>query len=70
MTKEDWLNLAERAAWTFVQAALGALIIVPGMNWKAAIVGAVGAGFSALKTLIVETARKKLENKREDEGDA
>lgn len=68
MTKKEWLNLAERAAWTFIQAALGALIIVPEMNWKAAIVGAVGAGLSAIKTLIVEYAKKKLEEK--DEGDA
>ncbi len=68
MTKKQWLNLAERAAWTFLQAALGALIIVPGIDWKAAIVGAVGAGLSALKTLIVEIAQKKLEEK--DEADA
>ena len=70
MTKEDWLNLAERAAWTFLEAGLGVLIIAPDMNWKAAIVGAVGVGLSAVKTLIIEIARKKLENKREDEGDA
>ena len=68
MTKKQWLNLAERAAWTFLQAALGALIIVPGIDWKAAIVGAVGAGLSALKTLIVEIAQKKIEEK--DEADA
>ena len=70
MTKKAWLNLLERALWTFLQAALGALVIVPDINWKAAIVGAVGAGLSALKTLIVDIAKKKLENKREDEGDA
>ncbi len=68
MTKKEWLNLLERAAWTFVQAALGALIIVPEMNWKAAIVGAIGAGLSALKTFVVEIAKKRLEEK--DEGDA
>ena len=68
MTKKEWLNLLERAAWTFVQASLGALIIVPNMNWKAAIVGAVGAGLSALKTFIVEVAKKRLE--QDDEGDA
>lgn len=68
MTKKEWVNLLERAGWTFVQASLGALIIVPNMNWKAAIVGAIGAGLSALKTLIVEFAKKKLEQK--DEGDA
>ncbi len=68
MTKKEWLNLAERAGWTFIQAALGAIIIVPGMSWKAAIVGAIGAGLSAIKTLIVDFAKKKLEEK--DEGDA
>lgn len=68
MTKEEWKNLAERAAWTFIQASLGALVIVPEINWKAAIVGAIGAGISAIKTLIVDFARKRLEEK--DEGDA
>ena len=63
-------DLITRALWTFLEAGFGALIIEPDMNWKAAIFGAVGAGLSAVKTLIIEIARKKLENKREDEGDA
>ena len=69
MTKKDWLNLAERAAWTFVEAALGALVIATQMNWKVAIVGAIGAGLSAVKTLIVSVAQKRL-SQPEDEGDA
>lgn len=68
MTKKEWLNLLERAAWTFVQATLGALVIVREINWKAALAGAIGAGLSALKTFIVEVAKKRLEEK--DEGDA
>ena len=68
MTKEEWIDLGKRAAWTFVQAALGSLIIAPEINWKAAIVGAIGAGLSAVKTLIVHYAQKQLEKK--DEGDA
>ena len=68
MTKKEWLNLAERAAWTFLQAAAGAFIIAPDMNWKAMIVGAVGAGLSAIKTLIIDFAKKRLEQK--DESDA
>lgn len=68
MTKKDWLNLLERAAWTFLQAGLGALVIAPDISWKAAIIGAVGAGLSAVKTLIVEFAKRRLEAK--DEGDA
>lgn len=66
-------NLITRALWTFLQAFLGALIILPSMDKKAlygAIIGAVGAGLSAVKTLIVEYAEKRLEGKIEDEGDA
>lgn len=67
-------NLVTRALWTFLQAFLGTLIILPSMDKKAlygAIIGAIGAGLSAVKTLIVDYAQKKLEeNKPEDEGDA
>lgn len=69
MTKKDWLNLAERAGWTFLEAALGALVIAPDINWKAAIVGAIGAGISAVKTLIISVAQKRLAQQK-DEGDA
>lgn len=67
-------NLVTRALWTFLQAFLGTLIILPSMDKKAlygAIIGAIGAGLSAVKTLIVDYAQKKLEeSKPEDEGDA
>ena len=64
-------DLITRALWTFVQAFLGSLIIMPSMDKKAlysAIVGAVGAGISAVKTLIVAYAEKQLEKK--DAADA
>ena len=70
MTKAEWLNLLERALWTFIEAGLGVLVIVPEINWKAAIIGAIGAGISAVKTLLIGIAKKKLEQKKEDEGDA
>lgn len=67
-------DLITRALWTFVQAFLGSLIIMPSMDKKAlysAIIGAVGAGISAVKTLIVAYAEKQLDKKQmEDEGDA
>ena len=70
----DLYNLITRALWTFIQAFLGSLIIMPSMDKKAlysAIIGAVGAGISAVKTLIVAYAEKKLEEKdKEDEVDA
>ena len=70
MTKAEWQNLLERALWTFIEAGLGSLVIAPEINWKAAIIGAIGAGISAVKTLLIGIAKKKLEQKKEDEGDA
>jgi hypothetical protein len=64
-------NLITRALWTFLQAFLGALIILPSMDKKAlygAIIGAVGAGLSAVKTLVLDYLEHKLEQK--DEADA
>lgn len=63
MKKVDWLNLIERAAWTFVEAALGTLpAVIPLDLDKPALVSmaiaAVAAGLSAVKTLILEIARQ------------
>lgn len=69
MTKKQWLNLLERAAWTFLQGALATLIISPDMNWKSALVGALAGGISALKTLILTVAQNRLEQ-HDQEGDA
>ena len=68
-------NLITRAIWTFIQAFLGSLIIIPSMDKKAvysAIIGALGAAFSAIKTLVLSYVEKKLQEKEkeDDEGDA
>lgn len=57
--KIDWLNILERAAWTFLEAFLVALpatisIEMDGAAWKAALLSATAAGISAVKTLIIE----------------
>jgi len=61
--KIDWLNILERAAWTFAE---GFLIALPatfsvGMDdaaWKAALLGAAMAGLSAVKTFAIEVVKK------------
>lgn len=55
----DWLNILERAAWTFVEGFLLALptafsMDMDGAAWKAALLSAGMAGLSAVKTLIIE----------------
>jgi len=62
----DWLNILERAAWTFVEAFLVALPTtisadMDGAAWKSALFSAACAGLSALKTLIIEIIKKKKE---------
>lgn len=59
MNSIDWLNIAERAMWTFVE---GALLSMPtaftmemdGAAWKAVLFSAALAGLSAVKTFILE----------------
>lgn len=59
MKNIDWLNIAERAMWTFIE---GALLSMPtaftmemdGAAWKAVLFSAGLAGLSALKTFILE----------------
>lgn len=65
-TKIDWVNILERAAWTFVEGFLLALpasftLEMDGAAWKAAIFSAGMAGLSAVKTLIVEIIQKNKE---------
>lgn len=55
----DWLNILERAAWTFAEGFLVALpatfsIEMDGAAWKAVLVSAAMAGLSAVKTFIIE----------------
>lgn len=55
----DWVNILERAAWTFVEGFLIALpttftMEMDGAAWKAALFSAGMAGLSAVKTFIIE----------------
>ena len=57
--KIDWLNIAERAAWTFIEGALLSLpttfsMDMDGAAWKAMAFSAGLAGLSAVKTFIIE----------------
>jgi hypothetical protein len=59
----NWKNILSRAAWTFVQGALAAVVVVPAVSdlegWKALAAAAVAGGIAALvsfiKTTITET---------------
>lgn len=74
MKKINWINILERAAWTFIEAALGTLpAVIPLDLDKAAatsmIVAAVAAGLSAVKTLILEIARQHNEKSNDAAAD-
>ena len=65
--KIDWLNLLERAAWTFVEGFLVALPTtfaaeMDGFAWKSALVAAAMAGLSAVKTFLIEWIKSKKED--------
>ena len=60
----DWVNILERAAWTFVEGFLLALpatfsLEMDGAAWKAALLSAGMAGLSAVKTFIIEVIQSK-----------
>lgn len=55
----NWKNILERAAWTFVEGFLVALPLGAEMD-KAALMGALMSGLSALKTLVIEVAQLRL----------
>ncbi len=57
----DWTNILERAAWTFVEGFLVALPLGGGELDKAALMGALMAGLSALKTFTVDWIRSRRE---------
>jgi hypothetical protein len=63
MKNINWKDIAERAAWTFVEGFLIALpatfsIGMDGVAWKSALVGAAMAGLSALKTFAIEIVKQ------------
>lgn len=67
----NWSNVAERAAWTFLEAFLVALpstlsMEVPAAGWISALLAAACAGLSALKTLLVELVRQRLAEMEEE----
>lgn len=58
----DWRNIAERAAWTFLEGFLVTLpttlsIEMDGAAWKSALFSAAIAGVSALKTFLLELVK-------------
>ena len=58
-----WKDVLERAIWTFAEGFLIALpatfsVGVDGAAWKSALLGAVMAGLSALKTVAIEFVKK------------
>ncbi len=66
MKNVNWLNVLERALWTFVEGFLVALPAASGLGldaaaWKAALLSAAMTGLSAVKTLIVEILQNREE---------
>ena len=66
--KINWIDILERAAWTFAEGFLVALpatfsVGMDGVAWKSALFAAAMAGLSALKTFAIEIvkARKTAE---------
>lgn len=65
--KINWLDVLERAAWTFVEGFLLALpttftIGMDGAAWKATLFSAALAGLSAVKTLMLGFIKRHKEN--------
>ena len=63
MNTINWLNILERAAWTFLEGFLLALpttfsLEMDGAAWKAVLFSAGMAGLSAVKTFIIEVIQK------------
>lgn len=56
----DWKNIIERALWTFLEGFLVALPFGSEIT-RAALVGAAMAGLSALKTMLVDLIRQRIE---------
>ena len=70
MYEIDWLNILERALWTFVEGFLIALPTTLSMDMaldaaalKSALLSAAMAGLSAVKTLIIEIIQSRKNKK-------
>ena len=64
--KMDWMNVLERALWTFLEGFLVALPAFSGIGndaaaWKAALLAAAMAGLSAVKTFAVELLQQNMD---------
>lgn len=60
----DWMNILERAGWTFLEAFLVALPTtisadMDGAAWKAVLLSAACAGLSAVKSFVIELLKNK-----------
>lgn len=61
--KVNWINILERAAWTFAEGFLVALpttfsVGMDGAAWKSALFAAAMAGLSAVKTFAVDFVKQ------------
>ena len=62
----NWLNILERAGWTFLEAFLVALPAtisadMDGAAWKSVLLSAACAGISAVKTFVIELLKSRIE---------
>ena len=55
MTKSNFRDLVERAAWTFAQSALAVWAVIDFKLDKTVLIGAAAAGLSALNTFVKGT---------------
>lgn len=55
----DYRDIANRASWTFVQAAAGALVVGQTINAKVALI----AGVAAVASLVKNIAKAQLKKK-------
>lgn len=66
--KINWIDILERAAWTFAEGFIIALpatfsVGMDGAAWKSALLSAAMAGLSALKTLAMDVIKQRKANK-------
>lgn len=66
MQKWDWGDVFERAAWTFVQGALGSFTVIPFTvdvgEWKAVGLAALTGGISALLSFVKTLIRQRVQS--------
>ena len=60
----NWGNVLSRAAWTFAQGALGAVVVLPYISdvngWKSLASGAAAGGVAALISFLKTLAQESL----------